>query len=156
MNYLTRTKVWLQGTESPRWLLGVGFVVTFSLSVAANFWTYSWSKADAQLQQLTTISNDLNVVAAAFVNQLLDNPTQVAEVRSDLRETIVRFHSELSDPNRDFGTQAALHAEETKRLLETLSAQVAEIDDPAQLGVFWTTLYQVVESRNELLASYNS
>ena len=151
-----KVRTWVNETETPRWLLGVGFCVTLILSTAINGWFYQSARADASIDNISSMSNDLNVLAGAFVGTLLDNPSDAASAKADLSAAIIRLHSEISTPMVVFDAEVTTYTEDAKDSLEQLSDIVAGVDGPEDLGAFWQTMAAFISSRNKILDHYRT
>jgi hypothetical protein len=154
--FFNRTKTWINETETPRWLLGIGFCVTLILSTGINAWFYHSERADESIDNLSSLSNDLNVLAGAFVSTLLDDPSNAATAKADLSAAIIRLHSEISTPMVTFDAEATVYAENAKVSLEQLSNIIAGVEGPKDLGAFWQTMAIFISSRNQILEHYRS
>lgn len=152
----SRAKAWIKETETPRWVVALGFCITLALSTIINGWFYQSARADESIDNLSSLSNDLNVLAGAFVSTLMDDPTETNAAKADLSAAIIRLHSEFSTPMVSFDSQAAEYAEDAKDSLEQLSDIVANIDGPEDLGAFWQTMAMFISSRNKIIEHYRT
>lgn len=149
-------KAWINKTETPRGLLILGFLVTIVVSTAINSWAYQSFRNDESIDNISSLSNDLNVLAGAFVTTLLDDPTNSSTAKADLSAAIIRLHSEISTPKVTFDAEAAVYAESAKDSLERLSDIVARVKGPEDLGAFWPTMAKFISSRNQILEHYRT
>lgn len=149
---------WFSEKETPRWQLLTGAILLF---LAQSIFSYFLLVSDqrqtnnAQLEaQIRLSAIDFQSHAANYVAAMIEQRPDLEEVRRTLMDSIVNqySHLELAENylSQDERYLAAEYREELQVLLET----IPNINDPLELDLFWSSVSDVVESRNQFLNAF--
>lgn len=154
LGWRSRLAQWLNSSETPRWVIITGFLLTTIFGTAIGLFTDNYKRqADFRLQNVKALTDTMAqflVHATAFNAELLDKKSVSQETRRALQQNISEQYARLKSledllPETSMSDVAAYRA-----ALVRIQESVAKTDSPETMGAFWTEASRLLIARNRL------